>query len=172
MDGMNARTTFGRKGASEAGLSPRRAALLGLNRAQDFALSAAPAGPEDEATSRREAFLAAERARAEDLSPTQAMPLANEEAIKAILRVDAPPPTDRSLKLAYALWFLTGLFGGHRFYLRRPLCGAVQAVIFFGCVATALLQYYWAFAGLAISWLWMLADGIRLKHLHTWSGRE
>lgn len=170
---MNARTTFGRKGASEAGGSPRRAALLGLNRAQDFAPSAAPAGPEDEATSRREAFLAAERARAGDLSPTQAMPVASEEAIRAILCVDAPPPpTDRSIRIAYALWFLTGLFGGHRFYLRRPLLGAVQAVIFFGCVAAAVLQYYWAFAELAVSWLWMLADGIRLKHLHSWSGRE
>ncbi|HST36712.1 MAG TPA: hypothetical protein VLK25_08805, partial [Allosphingosinicella sp.] len=58
---MNARTTFGRKGASEAGVSPRRAALLGLNRAQGFA---APAASGDETASRREAFLAAERARA------------------------------------------------------------------------------------------------------------
>ena len=168
---MNARTTFGRKGASEAGISPRRAALLGLNRAQDFAASA-PAGPDDEMTSRREAFVAAERARAEDLEPTEAMPVASEAAIKAILSIEAPPPpTDRSIRLAYALWFFTGLFGGHRFYLRRPFTGVVQALIFSGCCGAALLQYYWAFAGLALSWLWMLADGIRLKHLHLWSGR-
>lgn len=168
---MNAKSTFGRKGVSEAGVSPRRAALLGLNRAQDFA-PAPPVRAEDENASRREAFLAAERAREADLAPSETMPAATEEAIKAVLAVDAPPPpTDRSLKLAYPLWFLTGLFGGHRFYLRRPLTGAAQAAIFAGCCGAAFLQYYWAFAGLSASWLWMLADGIRLKQLHLWSGR-
>lgn len=167
---MNAKTTFGRKGAGEASVSPRRAALLGLNRAQDFAPSV-PAG--DSAAHRREAFVAAERARAEDLEPTQAMPVASEAAIKAVLAGDAPPlpPTDRSLKLTYALWFLTGLFGGHRFYLRRPLTGGVQTLLFFGCWGAALLQYYWAFAGLSVSCIWMMADGIRIKHLHETSGR-
>lgn len=167
---MNART-FGRKGGSEAAVSARRPATFGLNRTQE----SAPSAPrEDEALSRRQAFVAAERARAGDMAPTETMPAASEEAIKAILAGEAlvAPPTDRSLKLAYALWFLTGLFGGHRFYLRRPLTGAVQALIFFGiCAFAALLQYYWAFAGLGVSWLWMLADGLLLKHLHMWSGR-
>ncbi|HST35128.1 MAG TPA: TM2 domain-containing protein, partial [Allosphingosinicella sp.] len=106
-------------------------------------------------------------------APGAAMPAVSEAAIKAVLSADAaPPPTDRRLAIAYALWFFTGLFGGHRFYLRRPLFGAAQALIFCGCVAAAVLQYYWAFAGLAVSWLWMLADGIRLKHLHAWSGKQ
>jgi TM2 domain-containing membrane protein YozV len=171
MNGMNART-FGRKGAGEAGVSARRTAFLGLNRAQDFAPSAPPP-PADEAAGRREAFLAAERARAEDIAPTGAMPGASEEAIKAVLAGDAPPlpPTDRSIRLTYALWFLTGLFGGHRLYLRRPITGGVQALIFFGCCGAAVLQYYWAFAVLSVSWLWMLADGIRIKRLHETSGR-
>lgn len=166
---MNART-FGRKGGNEAAVSARRPASFGLNRTQEFA----PSAPrEDEPVSRRDAFVAAERARARDMAPTETMPAASEEAIQAVLAGEAlvAPPTDRSLKLAYVLWFLTGLFGGHRFYLRRPLTGAVQALIFFGCGGAVLLQYFWAFAGLGVSWLWMLADGIRLKHLHLWSGR-
>lgn len=163
---MNART-FGRKGANEAGVSPRRAASLGLNRSQDP--SAEPAA---EGAARREAFLTAERARAKDMAPTGSMPEVSDEAIQAVLSADVPPPpTDRSLKLTYAIWFVTGLFGGHRFFLRRPITGALQALIFFGCVAAAFLQYYWAFAGLSVSWLWMLADGIHIKHLHLWSGR-
>lgn len=168
---MNART-FGRKGGAETGVSNRRPASFGLNRAQDIA----PLAPrESEAASRREMFVAAERARAKDMGSTETMPVADEEAIRAVLAGDSapPPPTDRSLKVAYALWFLTGLFGGHRFYLRHPRTGGIQALIFFGvCGIAALLEYYWAFAGLGLSWLWMLADGIRLKHLHTWSGRE
>ena len=101
------------------------------------------------------------------------MPAVSEEAIRAVLAVEAPPPpTDRSLRLAYAIWFVTGLFGGHRFYLRRPLTGAAQAATFFGCLAAVILQYHWAFAGLGLSWLAYLIDGIRLKQLHLWSGRE
>lgn len=150
---MNART-FGRKGAGGAGTGPT------VRHA-------------DPGAERRQAFVAAERARAKDMAPTSSMPPVSEDAIKAVLAVEAPrPPTDRSLKLSYALWFATGLFGGHRFYLRRPVTGGIQALIFASCVGAAFLQYYWAFAGLSASWLWMLADGIRLKHLHAWSGRE
>ena len=43
-------------------------------------------------------------------------------------------PTDRSLRIAYLLWFFLGLAGGHRFYLRRPMTGAIQALLFLGCV--------------------------------------
>lgn len=166
---MNART-FGRKGGNEAAVSAPRPASFGLNRAHEFVASAPR---EDEPASHREAFVAAERARARDMAPTATMPEASEEAILAVLAGEAlvAPPTDRSLKLAYALWFLTGLFGGHRFYLRRPLTGGIQALIFFGCGGAVLLQVFWAFAGLGVSWLWMLADGFRIKHLHLWSGR-
>src|SRR5207237_4907228 len=53
---------------------------------------------------------------------------------------------------AYAIWFFLGLAGGHRFYLRRPITGAVQALLFLSCIgAVAIFQYYQAFAGLASS---------------------
>ena len=117
------------------------------------------------------AFVAKERARS-GTKDEQVPDEAREQALRKFKAEAAPlPPTDRSLKVAYALWFLTGLAGGHRFYLRRPITGALQASIFASCVGAALLQYYWAFAGLSVSWLWFLVDGIRIKQLHLWSGK-
>ena len=81
-----------------------------------------------------------------------------------------PVPTDRSLKTAYLLWFCLGLAGGHRLYLRRPLTGFLQAILFLGCWGAALMEYYRAFAGLALSCLWMVADGFLIGRLHRTSG--
>jgi TM2 domain-containing membrane protein YozV len=129
------------------------------------------ADPGEDAEARRAAFLAQERSRngPEEAAP---LPTAETESILAALKAEAAPvPTDRSLRTAFLTWFLLGLGGGHRFYLRRPLTGAIQASLFLSCLgAVALFQYYEAFAGLALSWLWYLADGIRLKRLHLWSG--
>jgi TM2 domain-containing membrane protein YozV len=77
------------------------------------------------------------------------------------------PVGPRSLRLAWALWFPWGLTGAHRFYLGRYVSGAIQAAIFIGCVAAVFgFQFYPAFAGLAVSWLWMLVDGLKLKQMH------
>lgn len=165
---MTART-FGRRGMVDPrpdAMSTRRAALLG----QD----SAPLPAEDELEIRREVFLAAERAR--NAAPAQRpMPVATEEEVRAVLAGSDPivyPPTDRSVRIAYALWFLLGLAGAHRLYLRRPLSGGLQASIFFGCWGATLAQYYWAFAGLAVSCVWMMIDGFLLKAMHERSGRQ
>jgi len=79
-------------------------------------------------------------------------------------------PADRSLRIAYLLWFFTGLAGGHRFYLRRTLTGAAQAALFAGCVGAVFAQYYPAFAGLGLSWLWMLADGFLIRRMYRTAG--
>src|SRR3982751_1815089 len=61
----------------------------------------------------------------------------------------------------------SGLAGAHRLYLGRYATGAIQAVLFIGCIAAVFgFQLYPAFAGLVISWLWMLVDGLKLKQLH------
>ena len=165
---MTARS-FGRRGMADPGpgaISMRRAALLGVE-------TAAPR--EDDATeARREAFLAAERARNGPV-PQQPIPVASAEEIRAVLAgPDAIvyPPTDRSLNIAYALWFVLGLAGAHRLYLRRPLTGALQASVFFGCWGATLAQYYWAFAGLAVSCIWMMVDGFLIRTMHERSGRQ
>ena len=166
--------SFGRKGVAGGAVAPRRASLVSEPKPRSFQPMRDVADPEDGAQRRRAAFLAEERARSAPQPSAEEMPAAETEAALAALRVErGPPPTDRSLRTAYAIWFFLGLGGGHRFYLRRPITGAIQAVILLACLgAVAIFQYYQAFAGLGLSWLWYLADGIRLKHLHLWSGRE
>jgi len=152
--------TFGRKGA--VGVPAQRRAALVAHQPRPFQ-PIREEKDEDEIAARRAAFVAEERARAAPPPPETLVPPAEAEIV----------PTDRSLKAAYAIWFFLGLAGGHRFYLRRPLTGAAQALLFLTCLgAVTLFQYYQAFAGLALSWLWYLADGIRLRALHLRSGPQ
>jgi TM2 domain-containing membrane protein YozV len=127
------------------------------------------------ATSRRAAFLAEERARAGGESrtaETEVFPAGTSTIADRIQFIDRParqrnPVGPRSLKLAWALWFPWGLAGAHRFYLGRTITGAIQAAIFIACVTAAFgFQIYPAFAGLIVSWIWMLVDGLKLKQLH------
>ena len=125
--------------------------------------------------SRRAAFLAQERARAEGESraaDTDVFPSGETTIAHRVEFVEKPkkvrePVGPRSLRLAWALWFPWGLAGAHRFYLGRYTSGAIQAVIFLAClVAVFGFQLYPAFAGLVLSWLWMLVDGLKLKRMH------
>ena len=165
---------FGRKGVAAAGVAPRRTQLVSDAGPRSFQPMRDVSDPDADAEARRAAFLAEERARAGPAGEPASLPdAATEEALAKLREESPPPPTDRSLKLAYLIWFFTGLGGGHRFYLRRPWTGTAQALLFLGCVGAVLIfQRYEAFAGLALSWLAFLVDGIRLKRLHLWSGRE
>src|SRR3954468_11349170 len=156
---------FGRKGMIAGGVAPRRASLVADEQPRSFQPMAGVADPGADAEERRAAFLAEERAPG---GSALELPSAEVESALAKLKAErAPPPTDRSLRTAYLLWFFLGLAGGHRLYLRRPYTGAAQALLFLACLgAVAIFQYYEAFAGLALSWLCYLADGIRLKRLH------
>ena len=166
---MTART-FGRKGGIGAP-AQRRTALL-ANQPRSFEPIERQLADEDGIEARRAAFVAEERARAEGAAAVLPFAAATETALRAFkAQVEfAALPADRSLKIAYALWFVTGLAGGHRFYLRRPLTGAIQALLFLGCVGAVLIQYYPAFAGLALSWLWMLGDGFLIRRMYRTAG--
>ena len=165
--------TFGRKG--KIGEPAQRRAGLVAHQPRSFqpvrreGLSA-----EDDAGARRSAFLAEERAREASESRSALPSVAIEWALRAFKAKagEQVPPTDRSLKIAYPLWFVLGLAGGHRFYLRRPITGALQALLLCGCLGAVMAQYYWAFAGLGLSWLWMLSDGIRLRRLFLTAGKS
>ena len=163
---------FGRKGVAGGAVAPRRANLVASQKPRSFQPMRDVADPGEDSETRRAAFLAQERDRDAPGAEVVALPAAETEAALASLKAESVlVPTDRSLRTSYLIWFCLGLAGGHRFYLRRPITGAVQALLFVGCVgAVALFQYYEAFAGLALSWLWFLADGIRLRHLHSRSG--
>jgi TM2 domain-containing membrane protein YozV len=155
---MTART-FGRKGMVAAAGIPR-AAFPARDPDQFEAIEI------DEAALRRAAFVAEERARSEEKVQAE-----RPAALPAALPLPEPPaPTDKSLTTAYALWLCLGLAGGHRFYLRRPLTGAIQTLLFLGCWGAALAEYYAAFGGLALSCLWMLVDGFLIRRLHAGSG--
>ena len=130
---------------------------------------------ETAAASRRAAFLAQERARAEGESraaDTEVFPSAAAETtiadrIEFVETSTREPVGPRSLVLAWILWFPLGLAGLHRLYLGRYRSGALQAVLFLGCVTAVFgFQIYPAFAGLIVSWLWMFVDGLKLKQMH------
>ncbi len=57
-----------------------------------------------------------------------------------------PPPEPKSLKTAYLLWLFGGIFGAHRFYLRRPTTAnfylATLGVLFFGWVWDLVYTYF------------------------------
>jgi hypothetical protein len=159
---------FGRKGVAGGAIAPRRASLVTGQQPRSFQ-PMRDVDPEAGAEQRRAAFLAEEDAR--DPVPAALPAAETEKALAAIEAEPVPAPTDRSLRTAYLLWFFLGLGGGHRFYLRRPWTGAIQALLFLGCLAAvAGFQYHEAFAGLALSGLCYLADGVRLRRLHLRSG--
>lgn len=165
---MTARS-FGRKGG--IGEPARRRAALVAHAPRSFKPQAAP---QEDFGSRRAAFLDEEHQRGAPLEPDAPSALeALLDGIKAWRKpVPRAAPVDRSLKAAWPIWFLLGLAGGHRFYLRKPITGALQALLFLGCLgAVILFQRYEAFFGLGLSWLWMLIDGIRLKKLFMTAGR-
>ena len=129
------------------------------------------------ATSRRAAFLAQERARADGESraadtevfpsPETAPVTTIADRIEFVEKKVREPVGPRSLGLTWALWFPWGLAGLHRLYLGRYVTGAIQAAIFISCVVAVFgFQLYPAFAGLVLSWLWMFVDGLKLKQLH------
>jgi hypothetical protein len=45
------------------------------------------------------------------------------------------------------------------------MTGAIQALLFCGCVAALFLQYHQAIFGLGLSLLWMLGDGFLIRFL-------
>ena len=144
--------------------------------ARSFGKKGSMTGGETAAASRRAAFLAQERARAEGESraaDTEVFPAAESATIADRIEfVEKPkkvraPVGPRSLRLTWALWFPWGLAGAHRFYLGRHATGALQAALFIGCVVAVFgFQLYPAFAGLVLSWLWMFVDGLKLKQMH------
>ncbi len=144
---MNART-FGKKGSTsgEAAIASRRAAFLAQERAR--------IGGESRA------------------AETEVFPVSETTIADRVEFVEKPkkvrdPVGPRSLRLAWALWFAAGMGGLHRLYLGRYVSGGIQAALFLGCfVAVFGFQLYPAFAGVAVSWLWMFADGMRLKRMH------
>jgi TM2 domain-containing membrane protein YozV len=157
--------TFGRKGIEGGAGAPRRAAAFG-NAVR--AGGATPLSLGDELALKREAFLAAERARRGHAPPAPATADAGESAPAAPVRSLAEmfprfhfsnDFSGKSYPVAFALWFFLGIAGAHRFYLDRPITGGVQLALFLTGILFVALQHYAAFGVLVACMLWMVADG-------------
>ena len=145
---MTARS-FGRKGMADAvAAAPSRRIAFGVRNPDHF-----EAMEIDEAALRRAAFLAGERARAQQ--PGGA-PFSDPSLV-----------SEKSVATAYLLWFFLGIFSAHRFYLGYSTSGAIQV---------ALLPISWtlivsgtlaAFLTMAASVVWLLADAFLIPGLHS-----
>jgi TM2 domain-containing membrane protein YozV len=152
--------TFGKKGAAGGdAIAPRREAFVAAER-----------NPSDR-KAESDVFSPARSAlRASFVAPQPSNEFeaaAEEPAIAEFEAAEEKVPLSRSLRTAYILWLFLGLAGGHRFYLGRRVTGGVQAAIFLVSLAAVVgFQYYPAFGGLLLSWLWFFVDGLQLKKMH------
>jgi hypothetical protein len=149
--------TFGRKGLGPGDPAPGGIEALRNTRPR----------PDDELARKREAFLAAERERrlqsAED-GLSGAEPGYEGRAIRP----------ERSLAMAYVLWFLFGQFSVHRFYLGRLQSAMIQ----FGLAAFSWMLILGGIGGgsgnlgltglavLVVWGLWVLGDVFFIHAIH------
>ncbi len=147
--------TFGRKG-----LGPGDPARGGL----DALRNTGPHAADDEITRKREAFIAAERARQAEQAG----------GISEFASTYSPPRPERSLLMAYLLWFILGQVSAHRFYLGAYRSAVMQVGLFFFWVALAITAPQASYntlgpllAVLVIGWaLWILGDVFLIRGLH------
>jgi len=72
---------------------------------------------------------------------------------RAMMMYDA---SKKSALVAYVLWFFVGMFGGHRFYLKKTGSALFMLI---GTIASIVLTFVLiGFLGLAIIGLWVLVD--------------
>jgi hypothetical protein len=147
--------TFGRKG-----LGPGDPAPGGINALRNTR----PRPADDEIARKREAFLAAERGRrAEQVGGFSDHP-----------STYASPRPERSLLMAYLLWFILGQVSAHRFYLGAYRSAVMQVGLFFFWVALAMTAPEGSYntlgpllAVLVIGWvLWIVGDVFFIRGIH------
>lgn len=66
----------------------------------------------------------------------------------------------KSMGLAYLLWWLTGSFGGHRFYLGRT--GSATAMLCITLTSFVLMFVLIGFFTIFISAVWALVDAFQI----------
>lgn len=149
--------TFGRKGLAGGIAAPRRAPAFGA-----AAPAQPPLSPDEEMAARREAFIAAERARNGGAAAPAATQV-QQQKIERLARALTPRPPEtfegKSYPVAFLLWMLLGVAGAHRLYLGRRISGGILAAMFTVSVGLLATGYYPAFLGLVACTLGMLADG-------------
>ena len=150
--------TFGRKGCEGGDTAGRREAIVPEERARSFG-HAQPASDDDEMARRREAFIAEERARkarlAEDPQAFTSESAANRPTLVR----------EKSMGLAFVLWFGLGAVGAHRFYLGFPVSGAIQASLWLVSWLMVLGGFPYAILGAIVGGFWILTDCVVIPRL-------
>ncbi len=157
---------FGRKGIGAGTALPATGGGLDAlrNSPRGTLTQPAPALAKSDAMSRSvEAFRAAERANR----------LQHEAASRT---QSGPQRPERSLMIAYLLWFFLGAISVHRFYLRAYQSGAIQLGLFVTWMALSYGGMGGAFASpgplivaavIATGWMvWLLADAYLIYRIH------
>ena len=113
---------------------------------------------------RREAFLAEERARQAN-PPPPGEPQPEPRFGRSAAPVPAASVAQKSVGIAYLLWFFFGAVGAHRHYLGFHTSAVVQAGLWLMGWAMVLSMNLYALPVLLIVSLWMLADAFMIPSL-------
>jgi len=145
---MQQRASFGRKGQGSD--EPER-------RPISFGKAGDANGMPSDMDRRREEFIAAERARRQQESPYDPP-----------IDQDSPPSrpvADKSVSTAYILWFVTGAFAGHHFYLGSAPLGFAQISLRLVGIMMFLSGDGFGLYLLAAAFLWLLVDAALLPDM-------
>ena len=119
--------------------------------------------PVDAIAVKREAFIQAERARREEHSPTDRNP--SNDATSYQDSYICPP--QRSLAIAYVLWFILGQISAHRFYLGRTQSAIIQVGLFFSSLMMVFSgPEVVGGIGLVVWCFWILGDVFVIHRIH------
>lgn len=163
---------FGRKGlapgqaipASRPGFGNKvdeHARLKAANQHASSALS-----DSDGMAAKRAAFIAAERQRQMDSEASHSVHQHGVSDYAEGYRSTRRTTSDRSLLLAYVLWFLVGQLSIHRFYLGATGSGWKQLGLFVGSLFMVFIFMPLGAIGLVVWMLWILADLFLMPGLH------
>lgn len=136
--------SFGRKGA-------------GSEEPERQPISFGKAADASDIDSRREEFIAAERARRQQERPYD--PPVDPHS------PPSRPVAEKSVSTAYILWFVTGAFSGHRFYIGSASIGFAQICLRLVGALMFLSGDGFGLYLLATAFLWLLADAVMLPEL-------
>lgn len=73
----------------------------------------------------------------------------------------------KSILVAYLLWFFLGGLGAHRFYLGYTNSGIAMVLLFAGSLVLGIMTFSWSllYLGLIIWSIWVLLDAIMIPFL-------
>lgn len=142
---------FGRRGAPAGGMSTPAPVTFG-GRATAFA--PAMTAEEAEIARRRAAFLASERARPSGMGESHDA----QDAATIAPSVRTIYVREKSMGVAYLIWFLLGSMGVHRFYLGRMTSAAIQLGVWAFSIVLMLSGSPLAVVTMLVTFVWVIGD--------------